>query len=120
MGGRLQDVMLGAALVLGGLMHDRDRLIDLYRRLPMVNMEDSTTYMWILEQGVEKGLAKGKVAGALENARGQLLRQGAKKFGVATPAVAAQVNGLADLEELARLSDRLLDVASWDELFAVT
>lgn len=115
-GDKLKDAMLGASLVLGGLTHDRDRLIDLYRRLPMVNMEDSTTYMWILEQGVEKG----KRSGALENARGQLLRQGAKKFGVAAPAMVARVNGLDDLEELGRLSDRLLDVATWDELFAVT
>lgn len=112
--------MLGASLILGGLLHDRDRLMDLYRSLPMVNMEESTTYMWILEQGVEKGLAKGKIAGALENARAQLLRQGAKKFGVAAPATVARVNGLDDLEELGRLSDRLLDIATWDELFAVT
>jgi predicted transposase YdaD len=54
---------------------------------------------------------------AREEARKILLMQGSKRFGPADVIVTTAVNGINDLEELERLSERLLDVHSWQELF---
>jgi hypothetical protein len=110
----LKDIMLGASYVLGGLRYDLDTLKDFYRRLPMLNLEDSVTYQDLIKQGMEKGVVRGHV----EALRGQLLRLGAKKFGRPDAATAARVEGITAPVEFERLSDRLLDVTTWAELFA--
>jgi Domain of unknown function (DUF4351) len=56
---------------------------------------------------------------AVEQARASLLRQGQKKFGTPAPGeIQATISGLADLDRLNALSERLLDVNSWQELLA--
>jgi hypothetical protein len=121
---KLRDAMLGASFFLNGLYFDRDYLIDLYRRLPMVNLEDSSTYRYAvqsgLDQGIRKGLAEGLAEGSIIAFRGLILRLGTKKLGSPDAATVSRVTALADIDELERLSDRLLDVATWAELFAVT
>ncbi len=106
--------MLGASYVLGGLLYDLDTLKYFYRRLPMLNLEDSVTYQDLIAQGMEKGIVRGRV----EALRGQLLRQGTKKFGRPDAATAARVAAITAPAEFERLSDRLLDVTTWPELFA--
>jgi hypothetical protein len=69
----------------------------------------------IEESSVHQGiLAKGRV----EDARSVLVRHGTKKFGPPNEQAKAQVAALTDLDRLHDLVDRVLDVASWDELFA--
>jgi hypothetical protein len=69
-------------------------------------MRESTTYQAILDEGRE------------DEARKLLLRQGRRKFGQPEPAVEAALQAIGDLARLERMSERLLDVTTWDELLA--
>ncbi len=54
--------------------------------------------------------------GSTEEARKIILRQGRVRFGPPDEAVQTRLNAIVELEELERLSERLLNVPSWDEL----
>lgn len=87
-------------------------------------MRESSTYQAILDEGrVEgrvEGRAEGVVEGRVEEARAILLRQGRKRFGVPDERVQRTLEGISSRERLEELSERLLDVATWDELLAET
>jgi predicted transposase YdaD len=107
--------LLGSTYVLCGLRHDKVRIESLFRRLSML-MEESTTYQAILEEGREKGLSQGLSQGL----RRTLHRLGSKKFGPPTPEVATELQRVNDVARLELLTDRILDVTSWDELFSTS
>lgn len=50
--------------------------------------------------------------------RAMIVRQGTKKFGPPTPEVTGKLKAEEDLDALNDLSERLLDVATWDDLLA--
>jgi hypothetical protein len=77
-------------------------------------MRESSTYQAILDEGREEG----REEGALREARKLLLRQGRRKFGAPEPAIEATVQAITDLDRLERMSDRLLDVMTWQDLLA--
>lgn len=54
--------------------------------------------------------------GRIREARSLLLRVGSKKFGRPTPAHELAINELTDLARLEALSEKLLDVTTWDDL----
>jgi hypothetical protein len=97
-----------AAYVLLGLRYRRDTVAHL---IPGVeNMKDSDTYQAILDEG--------RVEGRVEEAKKILLLQGWKRFGVPDAPTRAALEALTEPEQLERLSERLVDVASWEELLA--
>jgi hypothetical protein len=101
-----------ATYVLMGLRYPQgftDKLLEGVRA-----MEESVTYQAI----VAKGRAKGIVEGRAEEARRLLLRLGRKRLGPPPPAARATIEAMDDLTRLEGLTDRLLDVATWDELLA--
>ena len=67
-------------------------------------MEESDTYLMILEQGQEKGI------------REMILMQGEDRFGPAGEAVKARLNNITDLNRLKRLARRTPNAASWQEI----
>jgi hypothetical protein len=67
-------------------------------------MRESDTYQAILDEGEARGLLN------------TMLRQGRKRFGEPDDAVQQAVRAITDLEQLARLTEDLLDVATWQEL----
>jgi hypothetical protein len=68
----------------------------------------------------KKFLDDGRAEGRAEEARAALLRHGQKKFAAApTSKQVAFVNSITDLDRLHSLSDRLLDVSTWDDLFKI-
>ncbi len=75
-------------------------------------IEESSVYQDILQ----KGEAKGRVEGAVEEARKILIRHGSKKFGPPGEQAEARIAALDDVDRLQDLIDGVLDVASWDEL----
>jgi hypothetical protein len=101
--GNLEKVLIGSTFVLCGLRYDENRIAELYQTMSLT-LEDSTTYQMILKKGVAQG------------AQATLLRLGAKRFGPASPAVEAAIHAITDPDRLDRLTDRVLDVVSWDEL----
>jgi predicted transposase YdaD len=83
-------------------------------------MRESSTYQAILREGkaegIAEGIAEGKAEGIAEEARRLLLRLGRKHFGPPGAALEARIHAMTDVEKLEQLSERVLDVSSWDEL----
>jgi hypothetical protein len=69
-------------------------------------MRESVTYMAIIEEG------------GIEALQRALLRLGRKKFGPSDDATKAAIEALADLSRLERMTERLLDVTTWQDLLA--
>jgi hypothetical protein len=49
-----------------------------------------------------------------------LFRQGRKQFGAPNDATAAALNAISDVRKLEELSERVLEVGSWQELLQVS
>ena len=78
-------------------------------------LEESVTYQAIVEEGVAKGIAQGR----LEGARRVLLVLGEQQIG--TPAdlqTRARIEEIDSLEVLEGLIDRLLSIRHWEQLLA--
>jgi hypothetical protein len=98
--------LLTATFVLCGLRLDRNQVRALFQGVRV--MRESDTYQAILDEGREEGRIQG--------AQRTLLRQGRKKLGEPDEAMRQTLLGITDLERLDRLSERMLDVATWQEL----
>ena len=97
-----------ATYILMGLRYS-DELID--RLLEGVqDMKESVTYQKILREGRAEGRA--------EEAKRILKRLGSRRFGKPEPLIEAAIDAIADLDRLEQLSDRVLEVAGWEELLA--
>lgn len=77
-------------------------------------MMESTTYRATLAEGEAVGRAEGRI----EEARRILLRLGTRRFGQPDARTQAALEAVADIEHIERLTDRLLDAASGDDLVA--
>jgi predicted transposase YdaD len=77
-------------------------------------MKDSVIYQEILEEGIEKGRAEGRV----REARSMLLRLGSKKLGIPDASVQSRIERIGDLARLEALTERVSDgpFATWDKL----
>ncbi len=80
-------------------------------------IEDSTTAQWLISRGQTFGEALGEARAERDTLRLTLLRQGRRKFGLEATA-AERLNAITDTRRLERMTDRILDATSWDELFA--
>ena len=78
------------------------------------NMRDSSTYMAIVEEGLVRGRAEGRV----EEARELLLTLGEQRFGAPDERIRATLAAISDHDRLHALVTRVLHAASWDELLA--
>jgi hypothetical protein len=74
----------------------------------VLGMEESTTYQAIIRKG------------RLSEVRHILFLQGQKLFGPADDAATAALNAIDDVQRLEELSERILDVDSWQELLNPT
>jgi hypothetical protein len=63
-------------------------------------------------------LDEGRVEGRINTLRSTILRLGRRRFGDPKPAHEAAVAAITDPTRLEALSDRLLDVTTWDDLLA--
>ena len=95
-----------AAYVLAGLKYPKELTVSLFQLVR--GLKESSTYQAILEEGREEG----KLTEAIK----MLIKFGTKRFGPASPSTLEQIQSITNLERIEILSDRLLEVASWDEL----
>lgn len=102
-----------ATYILMGLRYPADVAHRLLREVRA--MRESSTYQAILAEGK----AEGETEGALKEARKLLLALGSRRFGAPSPAVRDTLASIATVQRLEQLSERLLDVESWDELLAI-
>ena len=78
------------------------------------NMRDSSTYQAIVEEGLVRGRAEGRIAGE----RRLLLLLGEARLGPPDAVTRARVDALSDVDEVERLARRVLTASSWAELLA--
>ncbi len=74
-------------------------------------MRESTIYQAILREGRQEAFQE-----ALEEGRALLIHLGTKRFGSPTSATTERLNSIHEREQLNQLTERVMDVASWDEL----
>ena len=96
--------LLTDALLLTGLRVRRDAAVRIFRGVRV--MQESDTYLMILDEGREKG------------AREDILVFGEEKFGPPDDSVKAQLNMVTDLDRLRRMVRRAAKAVSWQEILA--
>jgi predicted transposase YdaD len=96
--------LLATSKILLGLHYEEAFVEQLFSRVS--EMSESSVYQAILREGEAKG------------AQQILLRQGRKRFGPPDKSIRAALAAIADLGRLEQLSERLLEVASWQDLLA--
>lgn len=94
--------LLARALLLAGLRVQRDVAINIFRGIPM--MQESDTYLMILEEGEEKAR------------REDILDFGEERFGPCDDSVRNALAGIGDLARLKRMVRRAAKAASWQEI----
>jgi hypothetical protein len=99
-----------ATFVLTGLRAPSEEMLPLFQGVH--GMKESSTYQYILREGK----AEGRVEGRVEEVRRILLRLGQRRFGTTPAAVKQGLESLNDLDRMERMADRMLEVASWQEL----
>jgi predicted transposase YdaD len=105
--------LLATSRILMGLHYEEAFVEQLFSRVS--ELEESTVYQAILRKGEAKGQAQGRAEGAQKI----LLRLGRKRFGPPDKPTRAALEAITDLDRLEQLSERLLEVASWQELLAL-
>ncbi len=101
--------LVSAAFTLSGLRYTEDRYVHLFRELSMT-LEDSTGYQWILRKGVTQG--------QLREASDLVRRLGGKRFGSPSAEAEVRLAAVTDLDRLHRITDRIFDAVSWDDLLS--
>jgi hypothetical protein len=94
--------LLTDALLLTGLRVRRDAAVRIFRGVRA--MEESDTYLMILDQGEERGL------------RGIILLLGEDQFGPPDASVKAGLQNITDLDRLKRIARRTPKATSWQEI----
>ena len=100
--------LLTTALLLTGLRVSRNVALKIFRGVPM--LEESDTYLMILEQGEERGEVRAT--------RRDILLVGEARLGIAPESVKDQLADVEDVERLARMVQRAVTAATWDEILA--
>jgi len=100
--------LLTTALLLAGLRVSRDVALKVFRGVPM--LEESDTYLMILEQGEERGEERAT--------RRHIQLVGEERLGAADEKIREQLAKIADPERLERMLRRALTAANWQEILS--
>jgi hypothetical protein len=106
------EIWVSLYLLIGGHFHDTALANKLLKGIHA--MRDSVTYQAILDEGREEGREEGQI----EMAHKMLLRLGTRRFHEPSAEIRQRIEAFADLEELQNLLVRVIEVQSWEELFA--
>jgi predicted transposase YdaD len=104
------------AFLFMGLRHPPEMAAELLKGVR--EMEESSTYQWVIQKGMEKGIEKGIEIGGKKALKETLIDLGTRRFGPPTAATLARINVIDDFVRLDRMTHRLLDAAEWDDLLA--
>ena len=81
-------------------------------------MEESDTYQAIIEKGLDQGLRKGLARGKTLGERAIILRLGTRRLGAPDAKTLRTINAIKTTAKLEALSERILSAKSWRELLA--
>jgi len=114
-GGNVAVSVFNSLLLLGGMRHGRDLIDELRRRISMsIDLRESSYHQIVLDEGRQEGELKGR----LVEAQSVILRLAGKKFGSLPSTAEGAVRALTDRERLERMTDRIFDASTWDDLLA--
>jgi predicted transposase YdaD len=114
-----------ATKVMMGLRYSSEKVEEMVRGVSAMilgirGIEESSVYQDIFAKGLVEGLAEGRaegfVEGRIDEARQAVLQLGRKKLGQPNEGVRTRIAAIADVDRLNFLLERILEVASWDEL----
>jgi hypothetical protein len=109
------ETLLEATFQLMALRFEDDFIEEMRQRMSKLDISQTPLVKAIRQDAAAEATAETKV----REARKTILRQGGKKFGMPPPPSATTaLNTITDLDRLYALSDRVLDVSTWDELLA--
>jgi hypothetical protein len=94
--------LLATALLLAGLRVNRNVALKIFRGIRM--LEESDTYLMILEQGEERAT------------RRDILLVGEARLGIADEAVKDRLANVKDPERLTRMVQKAATAATWEEI----
>ncbi len=97
-----------------GLYYPKDVILQFFRGVR--DMEESSFYQAILEEGEIKGEIKGEARGKAKEARAILLKVGMEWLGPPGPAESRAVEAMGDVEAIEDLIVRTPRFATWGEL----
>jgi predicted transposase YdaD len=100
--------LLTAAFVLAGMRLSRETAIQMFQGVRA--MKDSTTYQYIVDEGV--------AIGRVQEARDFLLLVGRDRFGEPDAATEVALQAITSLDRLHQLGRRLVTASGWQELLA--
>jgi len=104
--GKQAERLLTAAYILTGLrLPGPEDVSQLFRGVSLA-MRESVTYQAILDEG------------RVDELHRMILRLGQKRFGEVDETTHQHIEAIRDIDALEELSVRLIEVSSWDELFA--
>jgi hypothetical protein len=92
-----------------GLHTDADRRREIDRM-------GTTIAQSLIEEGRQEGRQEGRAEGALTHARRTIVRLGRRRLSAPDETTLAAINSLSDLDRLDRMTERLDEVQSWEEL----
>jgi predicted transposase YdaD len=106
-----------AVCTLMGLYYDADTVFHLLPKGKV--MKESSTYIAIMNEGVQEGRQLGRQEGRTEEGRRMLLQFGETLIGTPNASIRKRLNAIDDIAAIESLAKRIPHVSSWDELFAV-
>ena len=95
--------------------YERILLGEAYAKVRAMN---KTVFEEGLEKGIERGMERGIEKGMGKGLQSSLLRLGGRGFGRPSDDIENQIRSIQDLARLEMLTDRILDVDSWEELLS--
>ena len=79
------------------------------------HMQNSSTYMGILNKGIEKGEEIGK----LKSLKETILLFGGRRFGEPNVSTGETIQSIQSIEYLTYLRERIFEVETWEEFMSV-
>lgn len=112
---RQQDLLAMAVLLSSLQPKARDVIEEFFRSRRMVDLMESPLLKDWLREAEEKGEAKGRAQGQLEEGRKMLIRLLSHKFGELPASLLAELENMPAAEQLERLLDAAADAVSLDD-----
>jgi hypothetical protein len=111
------ETVLRNGFTLCGLRYEESQMRAMFMSIQSI-LDDSTTAQWMRKHGLTTFREAMEFSWReLFTLQATLFRQGTRKFGP-EPTAEGRLNAITDFGRLERMTERILDATSWDDLLA--